>query len=150
MKHQKTALIALSGGVDSAVSAYILKKQGFRVVGLFMQTFRDETNAKNPCKSISSLTDERMAKIIAKILKIKLIIKNCKSEYSKKVIKSMVKDYAKGLTPNPDIECNKLIKFHHSPRDRTQGYRFSDFGGGISRSTYHPDHPVTAGFCRAW
>ena len=111
MKSKKTALIALSGGVDSALSAFLLKKQGYQVIGLFMQTFRDETIHKNPCKSLSKLTDEKMAKIVAKLLKIKLVIVNEKKAYKSKVINPMIADYKKGLTPNPDITCNKLIKF---------------------------------------
>ena len=108
---QKTILLSLSGGVDSAVSAFLLKKQGYEVIGLFMQTFRDETNAKNPCKSKVSTTDEKMAELIAKKLKIKFISRNYKKDYYNKVIVPMISDYEKGLTPNPDIVCNKLIKF---------------------------------------
>ena len=108
---QKTAVVGLSGGVDSAVSAFLLKKKGYKVSGLFMQTFRDEQNHKNPCKSITKMTDERMAKLIAKFLKIKFISMNTKSQYKQEVIKPMIKDYERGLTPNPDISCNKLIKF---------------------------------------
>lgn len=108
---QKTAIIGLSGGVDSAVSALLLKKKGFKVIGLFMQTFREETNSKNPCKSKAKMTDEKMARIIAKMLKIKFISRNYKKQYKKEVINPMINDYGKGLTPNPDISCNKLIKF---------------------------------------
>ena len=109
--NQKTVLLALSGGVDSAVSALLLKKQGYNVIGLFMQTFRDKINQKNPCKSKSSMTDEKMAELIAKKLKIKFISKDYKKDYYNKVIVPMIGDYKKGLTPNPDIVCNKLIKF---------------------------------------
>jgi len=111
MKLNKTVLLALSGGVDYAVSALLLKKQGYNVIGLFMQTFRDETTSKNPCKSKSTMTDEKMAELIAKKLKIKFISKNYKKDYYNKVIVPMIGDYKKGLTPNPDIVCNKLIKF---------------------------------------
>lgn len=109
--NKKSVLLALSGGVDSAVSAFLLKKQGYNVIGLFMQTFRDEINSKNPCKSKSSITDEKMAELIAKKLKIKFISKDYKKDYYNQVIKPMINDYKKGLTPNPDIVCNKLIKF---------------------------------------
>ncbi len=110
-KTNKTVLLALSGGVDSAVSALLLKRQGYNVIGLFMQTFREENNEKNPCKSKSAKTDEKMAEMIAKILKIKFISRNYKKEYKKQVIEKMVRDYKRNLTPNPDIECNKMIKF---------------------------------------
>jgi tRNA-specific 2-thiouridylase len=109
--NKKTVLLALSGGVDSAVSALLLKKQGYQVIGLFMQTFRDETSSKNPCKSKSSMTDEKMAELIAKKLKMKFISRNYKKDYYNQVIVPMIGDYKKGLTPNPDIVCNKLIKF---------------------------------------
>ena len=72
-RKQRTVLLALSGGVDSAVSALLLKKQGYNVIGLFMQTFREENKAKNKCKSNSAMTDKKMAEIIAKKLKIKFI-----------------------------------------------------------------------------
>jgi len=111
MKPNKTVLLALSGGVDSAVSALLLQTQGYRVIGLFMQTFRDKINSKNPCKNKSTMTDEKMAELITKKLKIKFISKNFKKDYYNKVIVPMIGDYKKGLTPNPDIVCNKLIKF---------------------------------------
>ena len=117
MKHQKTVVVGLSGGVDSSVAALLLKKQGYNVIGLFMQTFREETKAKNPCKSNSAMTDEKMARIIAKKLKIKFISKNYKKEYYDEVIKPMIQDYKKGLTPNPDISCNKIIKFPYLLRE---------------------------------
>jgi len=109
--NKKTVLLALSGGVDSAVSALLLKRQGYHVIGLFMQTFRDKITTKNPCKNKSSMTDEKMAELIAKKLKIKFISKDYKKDYYNRVIKPMISDYKKGLTPNPDIVCNKLIKF---------------------------------------
>ncbi len=116
-RKQRTVLLALSGGVDSAVSALLLKKQGYNVIGLFMQTFREENKAKNKCKSNSAMTDKKMAEIIAKKLKIKFISRDYKKEYYKEVILPMIKDYKKGLTPNPDIECNKLIKFPYLLRE---------------------------------
>jgi tRNA-specific 2-thiouridylase len=115
--NNKTVLLALSGGVDSAVSALLLKKQGYQVIGLFMQTFRDKINSKNPCKSKFSITDEKMAELIAKKLKIEFISKNYKKDYYHQVIEPMINDYKKGLTPNPDIVCNKLIKFPYLMRE---------------------------------
>ncbi|MEM4271727.1 MAG: tRNA 2-thiouridine(34) synthase MnmA [Candidatus Pacearchaeota archaeon] len=112
MRSKKSVLIALSGGVDSSVSALLLKKQGYEVIGLFMRTFRDEKSpSSNPCKNPGGKTDERFARLIAKILKIKLIVIDVRDSYRKQVIEPMILDYSRGLTPNPDIECNKLIKF---------------------------------------
>ena len=96
MTIKKTVILGLSGGVDSAVSALLLKRQGYNVIGLFMQTFREETANKNPCKSKSSMTDEKMAQIIAKMLKINLISKDYKKEYYKDVIFPMIKEYQRG------------------------------------------------------
>ncbi|MCU0642417.1 MAG: tRNA 2-thiouridine(34) synthase MnmA, partial [archaeon] len=73
--------------------------------------FRDEKRGKNPCKSLRSLTDEHFARIIAKHLKIRFVSLNTKEQYRKEVIEPMIKDYQKGLTPNPDVSCNTLIKF---------------------------------------
>ena len=111
MKQQKTVVLGLSGGVDSALAALLLKKQGYKVIGLFMQTFREATNAKNPCKSNSAVTDEKMARLVAKMLKIRFISRDYKKDYYTKVIKPMINSYKKGLTPNPDTACNKIIKF---------------------------------------
>ena len=110
---KKTVILGLSGGVDSAVAAILLKKKGYGVTGLFMQTFREETSAKNPCKSKSAMTDEKMARAVAKMLGIKFISRDYKKDYYNEVIKPMIKDYERGITPNPDIACNKLIKFPH-------------------------------------
>jgi len=109
-KTQKTALLALSGGVDSSVSALLLKKQGYNVIGLFMRTLRNYSTTNKACSS-KQFTDEKFAKIISKILGIKLIILDEIKPYKNKVINPMIRDYEKGLTPNPDITCNKLIKF---------------------------------------
>lgn len=110
MKPQKTVLLALSGGVDSSVSALLLKKQGCKVIGLFMRTMRTHSKLAKPCQS-EKFTDEKFAKVVAKMLGIKLIILDEIKPYKNKVIAPMIRDYKRGLTPNPDIICNKLIKF---------------------------------------
>jgi tRNA-specific 2-thiouridylase len=109
-KTQKTVLLALSGGVDSSVSALLLKKQGYNVIGLFMRTLREYSTTNKACSS-KQFTDEKFAKIISKMLRIKLIILDEIKPYKNKVINPMIQAYQKGLTPNPDITCNKLIKF---------------------------------------
>ena len=106
---QKTVVVGLSGGVDSSVCALILKKEGYKVIGAFMKNFSD---TKNPYTGeFSYLEDKRMAQRIASLLKIKFVVFDFEKEYKKYVIDSMYKDYKKGLTPNPDILCNKIIKF---------------------------------------
>jgi len=109
MKSQKTILLGLSGGVDSSVAALILKKQGYNVIGAFMKSFSD---TKNPITAeCSYLEDKRMAQKMAAILNIPLTILNFEKEYKKSVINPMYNSYAKGFTPNPDMLCNKIIKF---------------------------------------
>lgn len=105
----KTVVIGLSGGVDSSVAASILKKKGYNVIGAFMKNFSD---TKNPyTKECSYLEDKRIAQKIANHLKIEFVTFDFEKEYKKFVIDTMYSSYKKGLTPNPDILCNKIIKF---------------------------------------
>lgn len=107
-KKQKV-LVGLSGGVDSAVAALLLKKQGHNVIGAFMINFSEIKNKiTGDC---NYLEDKKDAQKIAAILNIPLKILNFEKEYKKHVINPMFKDYARGLTPNPDSLCNKTIKF---------------------------------------
>lgn len=105
---QKKVLLAMSGGVDSSVAALLLKKQGYEVVGAFIKSFSDAKNLRGEC---AWRDEKRSAQQIAAKLKIPLIILDFEKEYKKQVIEPMFKAYAKGKTPNPDILCNKIIKF---------------------------------------
>lgn len=108
-KRKEKILIGLSGGVDSAVAALILKKQGYEVIGAFMKNFSETKNKiTGECNWVE---EKKMAQKIASHLKIPFITLNFEKEYKKYVIDPMFKDYKKGLTPNPDILCNKIIKF---------------------------------------
>ena len=107
---KQKVLLGLSGGVDSAVAALILQKQGYEVVGAFMRCFSEEKNKiTGECPWIE---DKKSAQKISSMLDIKLIELNYENEYSKKVIKPMFQSYAKGLTPNPDSACNNIIKLY--------------------------------------
>jgi len=109
IKIKKTVLLGMSGGVDSSVSAYLLKKQGYNVIGAFMKNYSD---AKNPLTAqCSYLDDKKSAQTIASILKIPLIYIDSERKYKKEVLTPMYKSYSKNLTPNPDISCNTIIKF---------------------------------------
>lgn len=108
MKKQKSVLIGLSGGVDSAVSALLLKKQGYKVIGAFMRNFSDNKNLKGECHWVQ---DKQDAEKIASILKIPLLTFNFENEYKRDVIEPMFNSYSQGLTPNPDTNCNRYIKF---------------------------------------
>ncbi len=106
---QKTVVIGLSGGVDSSVAALLLKRKGYRVIGAFMKNFSD---TKNPYTGeCSYLEDKRMAQRVAALLGIRFVVFDFEKVYKKEVIEPMFKAYAKGLTPNPDILCNTIVKF---------------------------------------
>src|SRR3989344_962279 len=107
-KKQKV-LLAMSGGVDSSVAGLLLKKQGYEVIGAFMINWSD---TKNKITGECSWREERRIAIrIAAKLGIKFITLNFEKEYKKDVVDEMFKNYKKGITPNPDIDCNKKIKF---------------------------------------
>ncbi|MCX8159272.1 MAG: tRNA 2-thiouridine(34) synthase MnmA [Candidatus Pacearchaeota archaeon] len=106
---QKTVLLALSGGVDSSVAALLLKKQGYKVIAAFMKNF---SQSKNPLTGeCSYIQEKKMAQKIASILNIKFVVLDFEKQYQSQIIKQMFEAYKKGLTPNPDVECNKKIKF---------------------------------------
>jgi tRNA-specific 2-thiouridylase len=93
----KRVLVAMSGGVDSSVCAAILKKNGYDVVGVFMR-MHDKNDPKD-------------AKIVAKELKVPFKVLDVRKEFKKKVIDYFIKEYKKGNTPNPCVQCNPQIKF---------------------------------------
>ena len=107
-KVKPKVLVAISGGVDSSVAALLLKNRGFQVIGAFMKNWSDTKNVLGEC---TWKDDRRMAMGIASQLKIPLITLDFEREYRKKVIDEMFKSYSKGITPNPDIDCNNKVKF---------------------------------------
>lgn len=96
----------MSGGVDSSVSAYLLKKQGFNVIGLFMKNWQSE-----PGEVCSSEIDFKDASEVCDILDIPLHKANFSDDYWDRVFKQFLSEHEKGRTPNPDILCNREIKF---------------------------------------
>jgi len=107
MEKQKV-LVAMSGGVDSSVAALLMKKRGFEVIGIFMKNWSDSKNELGEC---SWKDERRMAIKICSRLGIPLLNVDSEKQYRKEVIEKMFSDYKKGITPNPDIDCNKKIKF---------------------------------------
>ncbi len=106
---KKKVLVAMSGGVDSSVAALLLKKEGYEVIGAFMKNWSD---TKDPLTGRCAWrTERKMALLIASILNIPLITFDFEKEYKKEVIQEMFKKYKSGITPNPDVDCNKKIKF---------------------------------------
>ena len=105
----KKVVIALSGGVDSSVAAYLLKKQGYSLIALFMKNWHDENlTISDECPWLEDSND---AMLIADKLKIPFKTVDLSKEYKKRIIDYMFKEYSNGRTPNPDILCNKEIKF---------------------------------------
>ena len=99
----------MSGGVDSAVSAYLLKKQGYEVVGLFMKNW-DETDEDGYCSAEEDYDDARAVSVK---LGIPCYTVNFTKEYWDRVFSYFLDEYKKGRTPNPDVLCNKEIKFKY-------------------------------------
>ena len=100
-------IIGLSGGVDSAVSAYLLQQQGYQVEALFMKNWEEDDDA-DYCSATVDLAD---AEQICEVLDIPLRTVNFSTEYWDHVFESFLTQYRAGKTPNPDIICNKEIKF---------------------------------------
>jgi len=100
-------VVGLSGGVDSAVSAWLLKQQGFEVVGLFMKNWEDEDDSEY-CSSRVDFVD---AAAVADVIGIDLEHVNFAAEYRDRVFAEFLREYQAGRTPNPDVLCNAEIKF---------------------------------------
>lgn len=105
----KRVVIGLSGGVDSSVAAYRLLEEGYEVVGLFMQNWHDaDVTLQGDC---AYEEDRIMAELVARKLKIPFHIVDLSDVYMKRVVDYMFSEYEKGRTPNPDVLCNREIKF---------------------------------------
>lgn len=103
----KTVVVGMSGGVDSSVTALLLKNQGYRVIGLFMKNW-EEQDENGVCSSAYDYDDVRS---VCEQLDIPYYAVNFTKEYQQLVFSSFIEDFKKGLTPNPDILCNREIKF---------------------------------------
>ena len=102
-------VVGLSGGVDSSVAAYLLKQQGYEVVGLFMRNWHDTTGTlEGDCPWYD---DQLFAELVAKRLDIPFKFVDLSEEYRKRVVDYMFSEYQQGRTPNPDVLCNREIKF---------------------------------------
>lgn len=102
-------VVGLSGGVDSSVAAYLLKQQGHEVIGLFMRNWHDTTGTlEGDCPWYD---DQVFAELVAKRLDIEFHYVDLSTEYRKRVVDYMFSEYEAGRTPNPDVLCNREIKF---------------------------------------
>ncbi|MDH4235054.1 MAG: tRNA 2-thiouridine(34) synthase MnmA, partial [Gallionella sp.] len=103
----KRIVVGMSGGVDSSVTALLLKQQGYEVIGLFMKNWEDDDNDEY-CSSRQDLLD---AVSVADTIGIPIEAVNFASEYKERVFSYFLREYQAGRTPNPDILCNSEIKF---------------------------------------
>ena len=104
---KKTVVVGMSGGVDSSVSAYLLKKQGYNVIGVFMKNW-EEKDENGVCEAEKDYKD--VVEVCEK-LEIPYYSVNFEKEYWDKVFEYFLSEYREGRTPNPDVMCNKEIKF---------------------------------------
>jgi len=105
----KTVVVGLSGGVDSSVAAYLLKKQGYNVIGLFMKNWHDDSvTISDECPWLDDSND---AMLVAEKLEIPFQTVDLSEEYKERIVDYMFREYEQGRTPNPDVLCNREIKF---------------------------------------
>ncbi|WP_262509677.1 MULTISPECIES: tRNA 2-thiouridine(34) synthase MnmA [Arenibacter] len=108
-KRMKKVVVGLSGGVDSSVTAYLLKEQGYEVIGLFMKNWHDDSVTIS--KECPWLEDSNDALIVAEKLGIPFQTVDLSAQYKERIVDYMFREYEKGRTPNPDVLCNREIKF---------------------------------------
>mgnify|MGYP002230096639 CR=1 FL=1 len=114
----------MSGGVDSSVAAWLLKEQGYDVIGVTMQIWQDEDNAAQEenggCCGLSAVDDARR---VANMLEIPYYVMNFKNEFKENVIDYFIGEYLDGRTPNPCIACNRYVKWGISLKEEYRNRR---------------------------
>ena len=108
----RTAVVAMSGGVDSAVTALVMRERGYAVVGINLRLFSpgDEEHRANPCCGIPAMDDARAT---CALIGVPFYAINMEVEFGAAVVDRFVAEYAAGRTPNPCLECNRHVKFRH-------------------------------------
>ena len=113
---EKKALIAMSGGVDSSVAAFLTKQAGFDCIGAMMRLFDNDILPEDQDSSCCSLDDAEDARSVARRLGFPFYVFNSKGDFREKVIDKFIRCYECGATPNPCIDCNRYLKFDHLMR----------------------------------
>ncbi len=109
MNKKKRVIVGLSGGVDSSVAAYLLKEKGYEVIGLFMKNWHDDSvTISDECPWLDDSND---AMLVADKLGIPFQTVDLSEQYKERIVDYMFKEYENGRTPNPDVLCNREIKF---------------------------------------
>ena len=105
----KRVIVGLSGGVDSSVAAYLLQQQGYEVIGLFMKNWHDDSvTLSDDCPWLEDSND---AMLVAEKLGIPFQTVDLSKQYKERIVDYMFAEYQRGRTPNPDVLCNREIKF---------------------------------------
>lgn len=128
-------LVAMSGGVDSSVAALLLKQQGFEVVGAYMKNWINEDNVIGHCPWMQDIED---ARAVADKLGIEFRVVNLMEDYRRLVVDYLLDGYQRGLTPNPDVMCNREMKFGVFAR-------YAQAGGFTALATGHYARRVETG-----
>ena len=110
-KSKGRVVVAMSGGVDSSVAAYLLKEEGYDVIGVTIKTWSNDECRDEKSKGCCSIRDIDDARAVARKLEIPYYVLDLSSDFKEKVIDYFVEEYLVGRTPNPCIECNNHIKF---------------------------------------
>ena len=104
-------LIAMSGGVDSSVTAYLLSSAGYDCIGVTMRLYDAETSGRDPARACGNLADIEDARAVARRLGIPFTVLDCRDAFERDVIEAFCRAYERGTTPNPCAICNQRIKF---------------------------------------